>query len=198
MTGSVVCKKVSFQHFILLTGLCWSQKENEAQDGMWKGVLERKWLALSGFSYILQTHTRADTHTLWRYIISLPCILPPGWTSYSPFPTQPAWSLPVGQSSLWQKLAFIRAPSSCCMWPCVLEHHPLAETAKYPLCSTGIPLGGRACSVKMTRPYVCTLHLPATERFFITSSAVWQRESHSADCVRGCLRDSLHSGTLST
>lgn len=63
MTGSVVCKKVSFQHFILLTGLCWSQKENEAQDGMWKGVLERKWLALSGFSYILQTHTRADTNT---------------------------------------------------------------------------------------------------------------------------------------
>ena len=110
------------------------------------------------------THTCRHKHTLWRYIISLPCMLPPGWTSYSPFPTQPAWSLPVGQSSLRQKLAFIRAPSSCCMRPCVLEHHPLAETAKYPLCSTGIPLGGRACSVKMTRPYVCTLHLPATER----------------------------------
>lgn len=113
MTGSVVCRKVSCQYFILLTGLCWSQKENEAQDGMWKRVLDWKCLALSGFSYILKTHTNVQKHTRtlrihyiaplhtssWLNIIQpirhTTCLKPPCW------PIFPLTETGLHQSSLF-------------------------------------------------------------------------------------------------
>lgn len=164
----------------------------------WWLFWDQKWLAMSSHSYFLQTLTRSTcghTNTLSEDSLYRSCaylLLDEHHTAQSPH------NLP--RASLLEKLALITAPSSCCMWPCVPEHYPSAETAQYPQCSMGAPLAcpvsWRTCSVKMTKPYVHTLRFPAPERFSITSSVVWLRISITPPVV--CLCDSWHFDTSST
>lgn len=111
----------------------------------------------------------------------------------------------VPEASVFGSSSFRQKPELPPAAACFLEHIPPAETTQYPQCTMGVPLvrpaSKRTCSVKMTWPYVNTLHFSFSHSGEILHHficVVTEGFCHFACGAHVCLHDSQHFDTLST
>ena len=125
---------------------------------------DKQWLVTIISPRAHSVHMQRHKYTLKGHIILLMCILSPPAAHHAARSSHIGPRPPGQPTFLWLKMAFIRAPTSCRMWPC--DHVSWSITRRARRRGTpGTPWahllsawsGGRACSVKMTLPYGQTL-----------------------------------------
>lgn len=142
-------------------------------------VLDRKWLAMSSYSYFLSTHTKStcrhtNTHSVNTFYRSCAYfLLAEHHTAQSPLNLPQASLLTCPPFDTNWPLSELLPAAACghVSWSITThsaprEHLLLARS------------GWRTCRVKMMiGPYDHSLFFPTWERFSITSSVVWLRDS---------------------